>query len=236
MIKVVLFVVSIVIAGMTISCNEKTNPNSPIVNKPTDSSLIDSVKVTVIVKDTMQSHIDQLWQIAIDKPDLIDKIIITDSIENDPDAKMKPFKTYYKGNIKDTIAWYLMYDYEMTYHARITWFVGNQSRDTSITLYVLDTIPVNIKSGSFATQNLTEGDSLKLFVNTEPFTYVPYTCQWYKDGQKIWDTIYTEYSTTVKYSKANISMADSGTYSIDIYRAHSRVNYGPMNVHVKQKQ
>lgn len=217
--------------SMILNCNEKSNPSAPIINNQ-DSSLIDSVKVKVIVKDTIQIGIDHQWMVLINKPELVDKITETDSGE----GKMVSVYLTPKNEISDTVLWTSSNSYEETAKVKIEWFVGNQSRDTEITTYVVDTIPVDVQSGSFAPISLTEGDSLKLFVLTNPFTHVPYTCQWYKDGQKIGDPIQTEYATTVSYKKANITMADSGSYAIEIYRAHSDITYDQMHVTINKKQ
>jgi hypothetical protein len=227
--------VSIVVFGLLsiviINCNGKSNPTGPSGNNQ-NAGLIDSVKVKVMVNDTVQIGIDHHWEVLINKPGLVDGLTFIDSGEdNIVNSVNIP-----KNEITDTVLTTSSYSYEETVRTTIRWTVGNQFRDTEITMYVMDTIPVDVKAGSFAPKTLTAGDSLYLYVQTNPFTNVPYTCQWYKDGQKIGDTIYTQGSATVPYGKGNISMADSGAYSINIYRAHSNATYGGMQVHVIAKQ
>lgn len=220
-----------VLSTMMINCNEKSNPAGPYANNQ-DSTRIDSVMVKVIVNDTVQIGIDHKWEVIINKPELVDLITLTDSGEGNIVTGI----TINKNQIKDTILWTSSNTYEETVKARLKWTVGNQSRDTLIKMYVLDTIPVDIQQGSFGSQTLIEGDSLYLFIKTNPFTSVPYTCQWYKDGQKIGDSVTTEFATIVDYNKSSITMADSGTYSIDINRPHSHITYGGMHVLVTAKQ
>ena len=227
--------IGIIILGllsiMMINCNGKSNPTGPSGNNQ-NSGLIDSVKVKVIVNDTAQIGIDHHWEVLINKPELVDGITFIDSGEdNIVNAENIP-----KNEITDTLLTTSSYSYEETVRTTIRWTVGNQFRDTEITMYVMDTIPVDVQAGSFAPKTITVGDSLYLYVQTDPFTNVPYTCQWYKDGQKIGDTIYAQGSTTVPYRKGNITMADSGAYSINIYRAHSNATYAGMQVHVIAKQ
>jgi hypothetical protein len=227
--------VGIVVFGLLsiviINCNGKSNPTGPSGNNQ-NSGLIDSVKVKVIVNDTAQIGIDHRWQILINKPELVDEIIEIDSGE----GNIVTIENTNKSVILDTTILTGSYSYEDIVRTTIKWVVGNQSRDTEVTICVMDTIPVDVQAGSFAPQTLTVGDSLYLYVKTNPFTNVPYTCQWHKDCQKIGDTISTQGSTTVPYSKGNIMMTDSGAYSISIYRAHSSATYAGMQVHVIAKQ
>jgi hypothetical protein len=219
------------LAATMINCGDKASPIGPGGNNQSSGS-IDSVQVKVLVKDTVQIGIDHRWEIVINKPQLVDEIIEIDSAE----GNIVTIENTYKNEIVDTTFLITSYSYEQTVRTTIKWVVGNQSRDTEITMLVMDTIPVDVKSGSFGSRTLTVGDSLYLYVQTDPFTNVPYTCQWYKDGQKVGSTIYTEYATTVAYRKGNIAMSDSGAYSINIYRAHSNTTVGGMQVHVIGKQ
>ena len=163
---------------------------------------------------------------------MVDEIIEIDSGE----GNIVTIGNTYKNEISDTTLLESSASYEETMRTTIKWVVGNQSRDTEITMYIMDTIPVDVQSGSFAPKTLTVGDSLYLYVHTDPFTNVPYTCQWLKDGQKVGDTISAQGPSDIAYRKGDITMADSGTYAINLYRAHSNATVGGMQVHVIAKQ
>ena len=219
------------LAATMINCGEKSNPTGPNSNSQNTAS-IDCVKVKVIVHDTVQIGIDHYLRVIINKPELVDEIIEIDSGA----GNIVTTGHIYKNEIGDTSSLISTYSYEDVVETTVKWVVGNQSRDTEFTMYVMDTIPVDVQSGSFGPKTLSVGDSLYLYVQTDPFTNVPYTCQWLKDGQKVGDTIYAQGSSIVAYRKGNITMADSGAYAINLYRAHSNTTVGGMQVHVIAKQ
>jgi hypothetical protein len=155
------------------------------------------------------------YKVIIDKPALVDSI---NTYIIDFDTTIFTKKT--TAEISDTVSWEEGPGNDGQEKELVRFYEKAGIKDTVIVTNWIDTIPVNVVSGTFYQQTLKTGDTLSLYVKTES-QYTDYTCQWYKNGQKVGDSFIKSGNDSISYVKTNVSIADSGTYSISLDKPHA---------------
>jgi hypothetical protein len=219
-----------IVASINIDCGDE---NPVTVDPPIDNSKIDWPNIKILIKDTASMNDIFEWKIILDDFKKIDSMQIKDSINyktsNGYDIYTSEFG---KQDLMDTM---IMIEDQIGNDNAINSHIirmckNGKIKDTTVSILVIDNMPVQVISGTFYTQDLKIGDSLTLYIKVKSQT--PYYCQWYKDGKKIGEEFLRQSDDSICYGKANLQLEDAGEYSISLNKPNAKTSQGGMIVNV----